>query len=255
VILASPREVVGKTATQLGAEAGTSSTTVIRFARSIGFAGYTELAFSLAVSEPELQPADETPGDEDAPAEVLRKVSRIGARAIAELPSALDIAAFEGAVAALSGARHVLCLGASLTAPIAADLAYRLNHLGHAADAPLDSQIQRIRAKALGSDDVCVAILHGGVYPRVVAAAQDAAAGGATVIGITSFVRTPLAEVADFPLVAGANGTSAGVHAWAARLSYLALIDALVLSVHNTDPRRHDASLDAISELLQQDLL
>ncbi len=255
VILANPRDVIGKTATQLGSEAGTSATTVIRFARSVGFGGYTELVMSLAISERDLEPPEELPDVTDQPAAVLEKVARVGARMIASIADSVEVGAFEGAVRTIAGARHTLCLGATLTVPVATDLAYRLNHLGLSADAPLDSQVQRIRAKGLGEQDVCVAILHGGSYPRVVDAARDAAREGATVVAITSFVRTPLAELADLPLIVGGNQASVGLHAWPARLAYMALVDALVLAVHNTDSAKHDASLESISDLIQQDLL
>ncbi len=254
VVLADPRGVIGSTASQLGARAGTSATTVIRFARNVGFSGYQELAITLAISEPAHEPQPAL-SRQDSPAETLRGVAVIGAESIAALPGTLDPDSFEGAVHALAGARHTLVVGSSLTAPVAADLAYRLNHLGLAADAPSDGQIQRIRATHLGESDVCVAILHGGTYPRVVDVARAAKASGARVIGITSFRRTPLADLADFPLTVGANVVEPGIGSWASRLAFLALVDALTLSVVNTDPARHTASLEQISELIEKDFL
>lgn len=254
VILADPRGAIGSTASQLGKRADTSATTVIRFARNAGFEGYQQLAIALAVAEPSLDRTRPLSPD-DTPAETLRAVASIASSALSGLADTVDRAALTGAVAALAAAPHTLTVGAALSAPVAQDLAFRLNHLGLSADAPADSQIQRIRAAHLTSTDVLVAFLHGGTYAHVVETARGAKAAGATVIAVTSFARTPLAELADFPLVVGAQTADAGIGAWASRLSFLAVVDALILSVLNTDPGRFRPSLDRISEQIEQDLL
>jgi DNA-binding MurR/RpiR family transcriptional regulator len=254
VVLSEPRAVIGMTASQLAERASTSATTVIRFARNAGFSGYQELAIALAVAEPELGSAPElTP--EDSPAQTLKTVSSLAAAAVGSVPSAVDTQSFTAAVEAIAGSRHILSIGAALTAPVAEDLSFRLNHLGLSSDAPTDSQIQWIRAQHLSKDDVCVAFLHGGTYPHVVGVARDAKAAGATVIAITSFVRTPLAELADIALVVGANTARSGLGAWSSRLAYLTVVDALVLAISNTDPERYRLSLERIYDLIEQDLL
>ncbi|MFZ4894923.1 MurR/RpiR family transcriptional regulator [Plantibacter sp. Mn2098] len=255
VVLERPRDVIGLTASQLGARANTSATTVIRFARTVGFTGYQQLAIGLAVSEQQLDEPVDDGAPSDSAAELLASVAARAARTVRMLPAAIDPAVFEGATEALAAAGHVVCVASSLTAPVALDVAYRLNHLGLPAEAPQDSQIQRIRARSLGPGDVCIAILHGGTYPRVVEAARDAAAAGATVIALTSFGGTPLADVATFPLVVGADSVRSGVDAWSSRLAFLLAVDALVLAIRRSDPVRFDASLDAIGELIEEDRL
>lgn len=250
IVLADPRAVIGSTAAQLAARADTSATTVIRFARSVGFAGYQQLAIALAITEPTLESA--TPLESaDTPIETLRKIATIGSQSLRKTAESVDPAALSAAVSAIAEARHVLAIGAALSAPVALDVAYRLNHLGISADAPADSQIQRIRAARLGPADVCLVFLHGGTYQPVIDLLHDAAATGATIVGVTSFVRTPLAEHADHALVVGAGVVGAGVEAWASRLSFLAVADALVLSVINMNPGQHRASLARIQELVE----
>lgn len=51
VVLADPRGTIRMTASRLGALADTSATTVVRFARNVGFSGFQELAISLALTE------------------------------------------------------------------------------------------------------------------------------------------------------------------------------------------------------------
>ncbi|WP_187976281.1 MurR/RpiR family transcriptional regulator [Mycetocola sp. JXN-3] len=254
VVLADPRAVIGSTASQLGSRADTSATTVIRFARNVGFGGYQELAIALAVAEPSL---DTVPAlsPTDSPAETLRGVAALAQHAVGSIADSVDPEAFAAAIRAFSGARHTIAVGAALTGPVAEDLAFRLTHLGHPADAPTDAQIQWIRAQQLGPGDVCVAILHGGTYPHVVEVAREAKAAGASVIAITSFARTPLAELADIALVVGGTTARSGMDAWGSRLAYLATIDALLIALTNTDPAGYRARLERIGDRIERDLL
>jgi RpiR family carbohydrate utilization transcriptional regulator len=253
-VLADPASIIGTPASQLAKRAQTSAMTVIRFARTVGFSGYQELSIALALTE---EPRDRTRvlNDTDTPAETLGTVAALAADAVQDVANSVSPESFSAAVEALRGARHTLVVGAGLTTPVALDLAYRLNNLGLSADAPADGQIQRIRAEGLTCDDVLVAFLHGGTYKQVVATAQAAKSAGAQVIAITTFVGTPLADLAHHPLTVGASTARTGVDAWASRLAALTVVDALVVATANTNPDRYHAVRDHISEIIDQDQL
>lgn len=254
VVLADPAGVIGTPASQLAERAHTSAMTVIRFARTVGFSGYQELSIALAIAE---EPLGRAPvlSDSDTPAETLRTVSALAAGSVGSVAESVSPEAFSGAVGDLCAARHTLVVGAGLTSPVALDFAYRLNNLGLSADAPADSQIQRVRAEKLTREDVLVAFLHGGTYKQVVDTAHAAKSTGARVVAITTFVGTPLADLADRPLIVGASTARTGVDAWASRLAALTVVDALVVAIANTDPDRYHAVRDHLSEIIDQDQL
>lgn len=254
VVLADPASIIGTPAVQVAKRAQTSAMTVIRFARTVGFSGYQELSIALAITEEQLGRVPVL-SVSDTPAETLRTVASLAAAAVDGVADSVSAESFSAAAAALRSARHILAIGAGLTTPIAIDLAYRLNNLGLAADAPADGQIQRVRAEGLTPDDVLVAFLHGGSYKQVVATAQAAKSAGACVVAITTFVGTPLADLADHPLIVGASIAQTGVDAWASRLAALTVVDALVVTIANTDPNRYNAVREHISEIIEQDQL
>ncbi len=258
-VLADPAAVVHKTASALGHEAGTSATTVIRFARSVGFPGFQSLALSLGTAAPRLRSAGPalTPGA--GIREIAALVARDGADAVGEIPDVIDVAALERSVAALRDADHILVVGQGMTAPIAADGAFRLAHMGLPAEAPLDPHVQRARARALGPLDVCWVVMHGGTLPALVGCARDARAREAVVVALTSHDRTPLTAVADHALVVGADTTRSGVRAWASRLAHLAVVDMVVLALlHGDDPLvggsgRLTSALDSFADVLEDE--
>ncbi len=251
VVLSDPKSVISMTASQLGEKAQTSATTVIRFARSVGYTGFQELAITLAVAEPTIESLP-TLSPTDTPDQTLASVSAIGAHTVAGVRSAVDPEEFAATVAALTGANRILAVGASLSHPVALDFSYRLDHLGLPAEAPADAQIQRIRAGSLRPGDACVIFLHGGTYPHGLEVAREAQAAGATVVAVTSFVRTPLVQLADHALVVGASTARSGLDAWASRLAFLTVVDALVAAISNTDPERYARGLEHISDLIER---
>lgn len=255
VVLADPRATVRMTASQLGALADTSATTVIRFARNVGFSGFQELAISLAMADPSDPPVQLELTESNSPAEVFASVAAVAGRAVTACAATVSPEALGEAVAALSKARHVLCLGAGLSLPVAQDLAVRLNHLGISADAPADRQVQRVRAMHLGPDDVCFAVLQGGTYPPIVGAARDAGQSGAHVVALTPFEGTPLSEAARTALLTGADEIHSLMDAWPVRLQFMVVIDALVVALMNSEPERYSTALREISDIIEQDNL
>ncbi|MDT0223883.1 SIS domain-containing protein [Gordonia sp. AC31] len=68
-----------------------------------------------------------------------------------------------------------------------------------------DAIMQRLSAVGLRSGDVCLAVSESGSNALTIAAAREAKVAGASVIGLTAFARTALAELADVALIAGAT--------------------------------------------------
>lgn len=257
VVLADPSRVVYRTSTSIGEEAGTSATTVVRFARSVGFPGFQALALALGAHAAPRPLAAQPVGSGSTAREAAGEVARLAAAALGGLPEVLDLAALDAAITAVDGARTILVVGTGMTVPTAMDAGYRLAHLGLAAETPIDPHVQRARARALGAGDVCIVIMHGGTLPATVACADDARRAGATVVALTSYARTPLTRAADLTLVVGVDVAQSGVHAWLARLAHLAVIDMLVTGLLARDARsgsgRYARSLADITETIESE--
>lgn len=220
-------------ASEVSSLAGAALSTVVRTCQALGFKGFQDLKLSLA-REGRPVTAEEIQGEVhlgDSPAVVLAKV-RDGAREAVELGIAhVDPDAFAAAVSAVSRARRVLCLGVGTSAPLAQDAAYRLLWVGVEADAPPDAHVQHVRATVLEPEDVALVVSHTGSTRETVAAARAASSAGATVVAVTSFPRSPLAEVADITLVAATRETSYRVEALASRIAHLIVLDALWVAI------------------------
>jgi DNA-binding MurR/RpiR family transcriptional regulator len=186
----------------------------------------------------------------EGPLAVLQQVTAAGAQTVRDAGALVDPDAFAAAVDALSQARRVLVLGVGTSAAVAQDAGYRFRTVGLQAEAPADSHVQHVAARLLGEGDVCLSISHTGSTRETVGAVESAAAAGATTIAITSFVRSPVTDVATISLTAGTRELSFRLEAMASRLAHMAVVDALLVAVAERDPERAQAALDVYADTL-----
>lgn len=249
LLLDSPDTVIYQSASEFAEAAGTSTATVVRFAQKIGFKGFHELKLKLAQDlaifrHQQLESADSAEGS------VLERVTSAGAQSVKDAAALVSPAAFDKAVGILANARRVLFAGVGTSAPLAQDAAYRFRAIGIESDAPADVHVQHVASRLLRAEDACVAISHTGSTRETLMVAEAARAAGATTILITSFMRSPLTEVADVVLTAGSREVSFRLEAMASRLAHMAVIDALLVAVAEQDEGRSRLALDLFADLL-----
>jgi len=229
VLLEAGDQLVYRSASDVAEQAGSALSTVVRTCKALGFRGYQDLKIAMAREDKPVA-ASELVGEvtpDDNPWEILAKVGAGARDAIDRGLAHVDREALTQAVDRLATTRRLLCLGVGTSAPIAADAAYRFLWIGTSAEAPADVHVQHVQATLLEPQDTALVISHTGSTRETVSAAEAASLAGATVIAVTSFTRSPLADVADIVLVASSRETTYRVEALASRVAHLALIDAL----------------------------
>jgi RpiR family carbohydrate utilization transcriptional regulator len=251
VVLNDSPSVVLLSVTQLAERAGSSASTVVRLCQRIGFRGYQDLKIALAQELiPAIQRIQSDVSETDDASSILDHVLAASADATRDAGATIDRVQFVQAVDALAAAQRVLFLGVGTSAPIAQDAAYRFATIGIQAQAPPDVHVQHVSARLLAAGDVCVAVSHTGQTHETVAAVTSAAAGGAKTVAVTSFVQSPLAEIADVVLIAGSRETRFRVEAMASRIAHVAVLDALFVALAMRDAKRATEYLDLTSDVL-----
>ncbi|MDI2131042.1 MurR/RpiR family transcriptional regulator [Yinghuangia seranimata] len=209
--------------------AGTAPSSVVRACQRLGFRGYQEVKIAAARMAPAAAP--DADADADPAARALADTVRAAKAALDGLAVTAPPERLRAAADALAAASQVLVVGIGLSGAVAADAAYRLRALGLFVDAPADAMTAQLAAGRLNADAVCLAVSHSGASRSVVDAARRARAGGASVVALTSYARSPLTETATHTLVAGGQDAVFGLETTASRLAHLAVVDALALTV------------------------
>lgn len=257
MILADPAAVAASTIGELAERCGTSLTTVTRFCRELGLAGYPELRLALAA---ELGRNDATPREQsliafspdDPGSLVLRSLLASDMRAMEETAAQLDLEAVDRAVSALVGARFIDFFAVAGSAGVAMDLHLRLHAIGRPGALWTDVHSAVCSANARDGQDVALGISHSGTTAEVVEPLAIARKRGATTIAVTNFPRSPLAEAADIILTTAAQDTPFRAGGVAARHTQMLVLDCLYIGVvqrtHETSNQLLTAATDAVAK-------
>ena len=209
-VLADPALVTSESVSDLAARAGSSTATVVRLSRRIGFDGFTRFKIALAeeagmtkqFGHPETSSSDTT-------TTVLESSMLADARDLADAVTLIDQTQFDAAAQAIIDATDVLFAGLGTSAPLAQLGALWFLVAGIHASAVQDVQALDLNARLLRPGSACVLISHTGSSKDTVAIAKSARAAEARTIAITSFARSPLARSATSSCRPGTAATPA----------------------------------------------
>jgi DNA-binding MurR/RpiR family transcriptional regulator len=240
-------------AEELARKGNTSSSTVVRFAQSLGFAGYPELQkaardeFRLGATARPVIHDDQLlfVVDED----FLTRALKTDMVSLEETLSKNSLAAFAEAVEAVAGGKQLLIVGLHEAAVVAQYAAYLFELLG-IQSLPItegsESNVARLTGMAPG--DTLLAIGFRRAHPLTVSFLEKAASLGAATVAITDNTLSELAGRGSVTLFADIDSTFFA-HSMVGPLS---LVGALAAAVYARDRDIHDARLRAVRQQAQE---
>ena len=180
-VLADPAGISESSITAVARMCDTSETTVLRFCRAIGLAGYPELRIALAraaqfeeIDHAGGPPLNGTISATDGLADVVAKIAHADARAIEDTAATLDLNALKGAIDALLSASRIDIYGVGASGLVGHFLHQKLHRIGLVSYVATEAQLALTSAELLGPGDVALGITHTGVTAAVVDALQVA---------------------------------------------------------------------------------
>lgn len=238
------------TAAKMGKTVDVSESTVVRFAVSLGFEGYPEMQKAMQemvlnrlTSVQRLEVANDRIGDHD----VLSAVLQSDMEKLRRTEETLDREAFQKAVDAIVDARRVFILGVRSTAPLAQFLGYYLRYLSDSVHIVTASGAGAMFEQIVGvnADDAVIAFSFPRYSTTTVKGAQYCRSAGATVVGITDSMVSPLAENCDQVLLAKSDMLSL-VDSLVAPLS---VVNALIVGVSQRREKELAKRLGALESI------
>jgi DNA-binding MurR/RpiR family transcriptional regulator len=253
-VLSDPAGAARATIVELAERSGTSPATVTRFCRALGFEGYADLRLGIAAETGRARSAGWTVdiGREIQPGDpldrVLDQIMAADTRAMHDTATLLDLAEVERAADAIAGASRVNIFGASGSALVGEEMQFSLLRIGVAAWAWTDVHNGLASAALQRPSDVALGISHSGQTRETIEMLAEAGSHGATTIALTSFPRSPLAELADIVLLTATQATTFRPDALSARHPQLVVLDLLYIAVAQ---RMHDTAHAAFRRTAQ----
>lgn len=242
VILADPVAAGRLTIDQLAAAAGCAQSSVVNFARELGFSGYrdfraelTEEAVRAAAREGEH--AFPTPIDPTDPlATSVARIAAADARAVRDTVRLLDLDVLAACAEVLAGSRRIILVGVGASGLAATDLQYKLTRLGFSAQALTSVHDALPAVTALDARDCLLAVSDSGRTTDVLEAVEIAARTGARTVAITGSPVAPLALRSEFVLLTASREPSFRAGATSSRIAQLTIADCLLTAISATLP-------------------
>jgi DNA-binding MurR/RpiR family transcriptional regulator len=236
-ILEDPDAAAQASIVDLAERSGTSTATVTRFCRTLGFPGYAALRVALAAENGRVAQARwETDIDQDIePGDPLDRVLGIIAgsdsRAIQETAAQIDLDAVARVAEAVAEAGRVELFGLGSSGTAAREMAFRLERIRVPCWFRSDAHSALTNAALLRVGDVAIGLSHSGRTREGVEVLAEARDQGALTVAVTSFARSPMAEAADVVLTTAVHETTFRLAALAALHSQLLVLDLIYVAV------------------------
>ncbi|TDE89199.1 MurR/RpiR family transcriptional regulator [Occultella glacieicola] len=251
-ILADPRLVLEETISELARKCSTSETTIVRFCRTLGLAGYVQLRIALA-TEVGREGARRGPvaaygSDISAGSTLEEVVASIGFTenlCIEETINNLDVAELGRVVDAIDSAARISVYGVSGSGWSAADLHRKLFRIGRVAYSFPDGHDAVTSLGLMGAGDVAVGFSHRGTTAEVVRFLESARERGVTAVAITNVAGSPVARAADLVLRTTVRESPLRSGSMASRTAQLLIVDCIFVAVAQ---RRMAETVDALRD-------
>jgi DNA-binding MurR/RpiR family transcriptional regulator len=236
-ILADPEASAHASIVDLAERSGTSTATVTRFSRALGFKGYANLRVAIATETGRAEQArweTDISGDiapDDPLIDVLSVVTAADTRAIQDTAAGLDVTAVERVAAAIAEAKRVEIFGLGSSGTAAREMAFRLERIRVPVWYRGDPHTALTNAALLLPGDVSIGMSHSGRTREVIETLAEAADHGALTVAVTGYGRSPLAEIADIVFTTVVQETTFRLAALSALQSQLLILDMIYVAV------------------------
>lgn len=238
-ILENPAEVMHMTISELSEASASADATIFRLSRKLGFPGFQGLKIALAgdIFSP-MESVSREVDPNDSVADFTQKVFNNITDGLQDTLKILDYNELEKAISTLNTAKSISVYSSGGSTIIAADIEHRFMRFGIPVRSYSDPHLQLASAALLKEGDTVIAISHSGANIGVLNAVELAKKSQATIIAITSYMKSPLSIAADISLHGMAREIHYRSEAMASRLVHLAIVDLLYTGIMLKDPQQ-----------------
>jgi len=250
VFVDSPSEGANMSVAELADRCETSTTSVVRFYKRMGYSHYKDLLMDLTreamrqeMATSSLPPVSGDIGRDDSLDDIVAKVAINETLSIKDTARALDTKALGQAVQLITRSRRIDTFGMGAGSLVGLDLQQKLSRVGRTVINWSDPHSAWTAAATLDSSCVAIAISHSGRTRDTVDFLAVARQSGAATIAIPNFHPSPVAAAADVVLTTSARETAFRSGALGSRIAQLMVVDCLFTAVAQAS---YDESMEAL---------
>src|ERR1700722_4228668 len=227
-VLADPERVITSSIADIKQYSGASVGSIVVFCRRLGLKGFADFKIALAR---DLAQSGLSTGDAKQKCSLFEKVFQFQAKSLAETLKINPETTLQKVANALEKADKIELFSIGLSYPVAYTAYCKFQLIALPVSAQCDSHIQLIAATQMQAGDVAFGISCSGNTRETVQCLEVAKAKGATTICLTNAMKSAITTFSDLSLYATPSEIKYFQAPLASRITQLALIDALFVSL------------------------
>lgn len=254
-ILKNPDEVIKSSAIDIGLNCGTSSATVSRFVKAIGYNSFEEMKINIAknvTTIKEEEKLDPVILDSDTTKELALKLGNVVNLDVQYFINNMDTKTYENIFNDIINANFVYLYGIGASGLAAYDLYHKLNRINIKSRYELDAHMAVEFSNYTTKNDVVIAFSYSGQTKEVVLAAKQAKKNGSKIIAVTRDKLSPLYQLADVVLPIPNNEYLLRIGAISSKFSTLLVSDMIYLGVAKKDYKNIEKGLIDTANIARQ---
>jgi RpiR family transcriptional regulator, carbohydrate utilization regulator len=227
-MLADPERIIRLRISEIKRDSGASVGSIVAFCRRLGLKGFAEFKIALAR---DMAQSVLSVGDGQPRGSLFQKVLHFHGQSLLQTVKINSEETVERVVETLKRARKIEVFSIGLSYPVAYTAYCKFLLIGLSASSQFDSHIQLINATQLKRRDVAFGISCSGSTRETVQCLQVAKKRGATTICLTNAMKSPITTYSDLCLYATPSEVRYFQAPLASRVTQLAVLDALFVSL------------------------
>ncbi|MEP6662911.1 MAG: MurR/RpiR family transcriptional regulator [Verrucomicrobiota bacterium] len=231
-ILRDPEQMLSHSISDFRNGSSVSVGSIVAFCKSLGLRGFADFKMTLAgeLAQAGLSVFQKTVPP-SAGISLFEQVFEFHAQSLKETLKLNSASHLEQAAEMMGKARKIEFFSTGMSYPVAYTACAKLKLIGMNAGTESDSHFQLIRATQMQKGDVAFAISCSGSTHETVRCLEIARQHKATTLCLTNCVKSPITKHADLTLFAAPSEIKYFQAPLAARITQLALVDALFVAI------------------------
>jgi RpiR family transcriptional regulator, carbohydrate utilization regulator len=231
-ILQDPERVLSSSISEIRRGSGASVGSIVGFCRTLGMKGYAEFKITLAreLAQGGFSAPSKTLDGQTGPS-LFESVFQFHDQCLKDTFLLNSEETLEKASRMLELARRIEFFSIGMSYPVAYTACYKLRLIGLPASTQSDSHLQLLAATQLQKGDVAFAVSCSGNTKETVDCLQTARQNKAATLCLTNCMKSPITAHADVVLYATPSEVKYFQAPLASRVTQLALVDALFVSI------------------------
>jgi len=252
-ILSNRDEILEDSAQVLGEKVNTSAAAVVRFAKKLGFKGFTafkvELAKDTSVEEVDF---DDIIKEEDSMNIMEKKAQAINQKNLEQTYKLINPQVLEDVIEKLITAETIYLFGVGGSGIVCDDFQNKLIRINKRVLFHKDPHIQLAAAAHINNRDVAIGISYTGNTKEVTTALSHASAIGAYTVGITQMSKSKLSKICSSLLYVPTEEKELRLGAILSRNSSLIITDLLYYGITKSDIDQSKESLKTTRSIIEE---